>query len=252
MNCDEARDLMHPLLDGELDAKHARAVEVHAEGCTGCAAELSSLRDLQKTIFAAQLCYPAPESLRLRIERALPRPAIRPSRREWLQGFALGAGLSAIAASGVFVAVLREDKESPILSDIVSAHLRALEPDHLTDVPSSDRHSVKPWFNGKVDAAPPVPDLSAEGFALIGGRLDAIGGKMVAAIVYKKRAHIINLFVAPGAAGERLPAIEKAQGFNVRHWTEDGVSLFAISDLNAAELADFAAAFSAAAAQTGK
>ncbi len=246
MNCEEARNLIHPLIDGELDALNAAAVEAHAGSCAGCATELTNMRGLRDGVRSAQLRYRAPESLRRKIEGIAPQPAARVSRREWLKGFGLGASLSAVAVSGAFVIVMRNDADSPILSDVVSAHLRSLEPDHLTDVLSSDRHSVKPWFNGRLDVAPPVPDLSAEGFALIGGRLDAVGGKMVAAIVYKRRAHVINLFVAPGPTEQR-PAIRKTQnGFNIRRWSIEGVSLWAISDLNAAELAEFSDKFDAA------
>jgi anti-sigma factor RsiW len=246
MNCEEARSFIHPLVDGELDAYNAREVEAHTETCGGCAAELSNLRGLRNQIASAQLRYRAPESLRRKIEGIVPRPAARVSRREWLKGFGFGAGLSAVAASGAFVLVMRNDADSRILSDVVSAHLRSLEPDHLTDVLSSDRHTVKPWFNGRLDVAPPVVDLTAQGFTLIGGRLDAIGGKTAAAIVYRRRVHIINLFIV-AVPGERRPAImEVVQGFNIRHWSEQGLSLWAISDINATELQKFAEKFEAA------
>jgi anti-sigma factor RsiW len=175
-----------------------------------------------------------------------PQRAVRPSRREWLKGFGLGAGLSAIATSAAFVSIIRSDADQRILDDVVSSHLRSLEPEHLTDVLSSDRYTIKPWFNGRLDVAPPVVDLTAQGFTLIGGRLDAIGGKMVAAIVYRRRVHIINLFVT-AAPAERHPAItETANGFNIRHWSDDGVSLWAISDINAEELEEFSDKFEAA------
>jgi anti-sigma factor RsiW len=246
MNCEEARNLIHPLIDGELDAQHAGAVEAHVESCASCASELSSLRELQNKIAAAHLTFRAPESLRRRIDGILPQRAIGPSRRAWLQGFGLGAGLSAIAASAVFVMVMRNEADQRILSDVISAHLRSLQTDHLTDVLSSDRHSVKPWFNGRLDTSPPVVDLTAEGFALTGARLDAIGGRTAAAIVYRRRNHIINLFVAAGQVKPGPPVNEHANGFNIRHWAVEGLSLWAISDLNAAELEEFAAKFDAA------
>jgi anti-sigma factor RsiW len=246
VNCAEAQNLIHPLVDGELDAYHAREVESHAESCSGCTAELAKLRSLQNQIASAQLRYRAPDHLRRKIECALPQQAVRPSRREWLKGFGLGAGLSAMAASGAFVLVMRNEADNGVLSDVVSAHLRSLEPDHLTDVLSSDRHSVKPWFNGRLDVAPPVVDLTPQGFALIGGRLDAIGGKLVAAIVYKRRTHIINLFAAPGPTTRRPPTTETVNGFNICHWSIAGVSLWAISDINATELEEFSGKFEAA------
>lgn len=247
MNCEEAKNLIHPLIDGELDAQHADVVEAHLEGCAACSAELSGLRQLQDKIAAAHLGFRAPKSLRRGIEDALPRPFARPSRREWLKGFGAGAGLSAIAASGAFLLLTRNDADELILSDVVSAHLRSLEPDHLTDVRSSDRHSVKPWFAGKLGIAPPVVDLTAEGFELAGGRLDAIGGKIVAAIVYRRRNHIINLFVAAPTEGKPNPPVtENVNGFNIRRWQTAGVSLWAISDINAGELEEFSVQFDAA------
>jgi anti-sigma factor RsiW len=246
MNCEEARNLIHPLLDGELDAHHAGEVEAHLDSCTGCSTELASLRELQTKIRSAHLRYRAPESLRRKIDRVLPQPAMRLGRREWLKGFGLGAGLSALAASAAFVMIVRTDTEQIILGEVVSAHLRSLEPDHLTDVLSSDRHTVKPWFSGRLDVAPPVVDLTPQGFTLVGGRLDAIGGKVAAVVVYRRRAHIINLFVA-AAPSERRPATtEMVQGFNIRHWSQQGLSLWAISDINAAELQEIAEKFEAA------
>ena len=136
--------------------------------------------------------------------------------------------------------VVRSDEDQRILGDVVSAHLRSLQAEHLTDVPSSDQHTVKPWFNGKLAVAPPVADLTAQGFTLLGGRLDYIDGKPVAAIVYRRRVHVINLFVAPAAELERAAARhETVQGFNVRRWSEQGLRFIAISDISADELADF-------------
>jgi anti-sigma factor RsiW len=247
MNCEEVRNLLHPLLDGELDACHAGEVEAHVVSCGGCAAELAGLRDLQNKITSAHLRYRAPEHLRRQIDRLLPQPNMRPSRRDWLKGFGLGAGLSAVAASAASVILMRSDADQRILSDVVSAHLRSLEPDHLTDVLSTDQHTVKPWFNGRLDVAPPVVDLTGQGFTLIGGRLDAIGGTVVAAIVYRRRAHIINLFVMAVPAERRLATLETVQGFNIRHWSEHGLSLWAVSDLNAQELQEFGEKFEAAA-----
>ena len=133
------------------------------------------------------------------------------------------------------------------MGDVISAHVRSLQAGHLTDVQTSDQHTVKPWFNGRLGVAPPVVDLTAQGFTLIGGRLDYIDGKAVAAIVYRRRAHVINLFVAQGTASAQGVA-ERAtmQGFNVEHWSAGGLEFFAVSDISPDELRDFIETFEAA------
>ena len=250
MTCDEAKILLHALIDGELDAGHAREVEDHIATCPDCAAELAAYREMSKAIAGADLRYTAPPALRRRIEAALPQaqvPAQVPSRRAVLRGFAMGSAVSAIAATGLFAIVLRSDDDAHITSEIVSAHLRSLQAGHLTDVISTDQHTVKPWFNGKLDVAPPVIDLTAQGFTLIGGRLDYVDARPIGAIVYHRRLHIINLFVAQTASTERRAAkTETFQGFNVRSWSEGGLNYWAVSDLAADELAEFSDKFETA------
>jgi anti-sigma factor RsiW len=144
-----------------------------------------------------------------------------------LKGFAIGASVSAIAASGLLVIVTRGDNQRRVLGEVVSAHLRSLQGQHVTDVLSSDQHTVKPWFNGRLDVAPPMIDLTALGFTLLGGRLDYVDAKPVAAIVYRRRVHIINLFCAPSPrATSRAAKMENFQGFNVGSWTENGLNLW--------------------------
>jgi anti-sigma factor RsiW len=248
MNCDEARILLHALIDGELDASHAREVEAHIATCPACAAELAAYRELHEKIASADLRFTAPPLLRKRIEAALPKPQAAPSRRSVLRGFALGSAVSAMAATGLVAIVLRNDDEQRIESEIVSAHLRSLQAGHLTDVISSDQHTVKPWFNGRLDVAPPVIDLTAQGFALIGGRLDFVDGRALGAVVYRRRAHIINLFVAQTASTEhRAAKIDSVQGFNIRRWSDRGLNYWAISDIGADELSEFGEKFEAAA-----
>lgn len=246
MTCDEAEILLHALLDGELDAGHAREVEAHIAGCPRCAAQLQAYRDLNKALAMPELQFRTPPHLRQRIEAALPSTRA-PDRRSLLKGFAMGSAISALAATGLVAIVLRHGDEQRILSDVVSAHLRSLQPGHLTDVLSSDQHTVKPWFNGRLDVAPPVIDLTAQGFTLIGGRLDSIDGRTIAAIVYRRRTHVINLFVAPTANAEPAAArIEMIQGFNIRRWSERGLSYWAISDLGIDEFSEFGRMFDAA------
>ena len=246
MTCDEAEILLHALIDGELDAGHAREVEDHVAGCPRCAAALRDYREMSKAVAGADLRYKAPLELRRRIEASLPQAKV-PSRRAVLRGFAMGSAVSAIAATGLVAIVLRHDDESRITSEIVSAHLRSLQAGHLTDVLSTDQHTVKPWFNGRLDVAPPVIDLTAQGFTLIGGRLDYVDARPVGAIVYRRRLHTINLFVAQTASTEtRTARTETFQGFNIRSWSEGGLNYWAVSDIAADELAEFSEKFQAA------
>jgi anti-sigma factor RsiW len=241
MTCAEAKILLHALLDGELDAGHAHNVEVHVGSCPHCAAELHGYREMQVAMSAAQLRFTAPIGLRRRIERVLPSSSPRiSSRRSILKGFAMGTTLSAAMAASLVIGVIQTDQDHWLVADVVSAHVRSLQVQHLTDVQTSDQHTVKPWFNGKVAVAPPVVDLTAQGFTLIGGRLDYIDGKDVASIVYRRRSHVINLFVAQGPGpADHDAKLETMQGFNVQRWSAQGLEFFAVSDLNADELQDF-------------
>jgi anti-sigma factor RsiW len=254
MTCDEAKILLHALIDGELDAGHAREVEAHIAGCASCAAEASDYRKMREVITKADLRYTAPASLRQRIDAALPKatpaPVSQPlpSRRSLLRGFAMGSAVSALAATLLVAIVVRNDDQQMVEAEIVSAHLRSLQPGHLIDVVSTDQHTVKPWFNGKLDVSPPVIDLTAQGFTLIGGRLDYVDARAIGAVVYKRRAHVINLFVAQTSSTARKPAkIETVQGFNIRRWSDRGLNYWAVSDIGADELAEFGEKFEAAA-----
>ena len=254
MTCAETQTLLHALLDRELDAGHARDVETHLEGCPRCAAQFRAHREMQQAMSAAQLRYTAPMSLRRRIEMTLPSaPRRASSRRSVLKGFVMGTALSTALAASLFIAVIRTDQDQRVLGDVTSAHVRSLQGDHLTDVQTSDQHTVKPWFNGKVDIAPPVVDLTAQGFTLLGGRLDYIDGKAVASIVYRRRTHVINLFVTQGTASEGHGAkLDTMQGFNIRRWSAQGLEFFAISDVNAEELQEFVDKFEAALHSAGR
>ena len=253
MTCAEAEIVLHALLDGELDAGHAHDVEAHVGNCPRCATQLRAYREMQHAMLAAPLRFTAPTSLRRRIERALPSAPPRvASRRSMLKGFAMGTALSAAIAASLVIGVIRTDQDQRVLGDVFSAHVRSLQADHLTDVQTSDQHTVKPWFNGKVDVAPPVVDLTAQGFTLIGGRLDYIDCRAVASIVYRRQAHMINLFVIPEAASPDHGAkLETMQGFNIQRWSAQGLEFFAISDINAEELNEFVEKFEAGFHSTG-
>jgi len=265
MTCDEAEILLHALIDGELDAGHVRDVETHVATCPACAEKLRAFRAMREAFAQAPLKEAAPAHLRNRIEAALAVPAtaaVSAPRQSWLAstlaslreswknffgGFAVGTALSAAVAASLVIAVVRNDQNQQIAGDVVSAHLRSLQAGHLTDVETSDQHTVKPWFNGKLDVAPPVIDLTAQGFTLIGGRLDYISGQPVASIVYRRRKHVINLFVSQqlGAAVHGVKD-QIVQGFNIRHWSESGLDLWAVSDIDAGELDEFGQKFTAA------
>jgi anti-sigma factor RsiW len=261
MNCAEYELLLHALIDGELDAGHTRDVEAHVVTCAGCAEKLKAFRAMSVAMAGVDLKGTAPTSLRSRIEAALPSPSPRaptprtffqPSRRMFFGGFAAGSMLSAAVAASLVLTVFRNDQNQQVADEVVSAHIRSLQAGHLMDVETSDQHTVKPWFNGKLDVAPPVIDLTAQGFTLLGGRLDYIDGEPVASVVYQRRKHIINLFVAQrlGAAPAGMMA-ETIQGYNVRHWSQQGLDFWAVSDLAGDELDEFVQKISAAAQPSG-
>jgi anti-sigma factor RsiW len=249
MNCDEAEILLHALIDGELDAGHARDVETHVRKCPSCTEMYDSFGALHQAMSVADLKEKAPEHLRSRIQAALPfqpqkvivaRKFVQPSRRSFFGGFAIGTALSAALAASLVLTVFRNDQEQVIANEVMSAHIRSLQAGHLIDVETSDQHTVKPWFNGKLDVSPPVIDLTAEGFTLLGGRLDYIDAEPVASVVYQRRKHVINLFVAQRLGAKRAGIkTETMQGYNIRHWSENGLDFWAVSDLAAGELDEF-------------
>lgn len=259
MNCTECETLLHALIDGELDAGHSRDVETHIATCAGCAEKFNTFRAMHEAMAAADLKEKAPAHLRGRIEAVLPLPPapsvvdivarrkfLQPSRRKFFSGFAVGTALSGALAATVVLTVFSGNPGQTIANEVVSAHIRSLQPGHLIDVETSDQHTVKPWFDGKVDVAPPVIDLTAEGFTLLGGRLDYIDGEPVASVVYKRRKHVINLFVAQRLGGAHGNVTDRTiQGYNVRHWSAGGLDFWAVSDLDGAELDEFVQKISA-------
>jgi anti-sigma factor RsiW len=256
VNCAETEIMLHALLDDALDAGHARHVEVHLADCADCEEKLDAFRAMRTAIANANLKERAPASLRAKIEAALPEPSARviplskfsrPARRTFFGGFAMGSLTSAAIAATLALAVFRADVDRGVADDVVSAHIRSLQAGHLMDVVTSDQHTVKPWFAGRVDVAPPVIDLTAQGFTLLGGRLDYIDGEPVASVVYQRRKHIINLFVGQ-RLGVKHPVVSDrtVQGYNIRRWSAQGLDYWAVSDLDQEELGEFAQKISAA------
>ncbi len=244
--CPERLAELNALLDGELDAANTLAAEAHLKGCEGCRAEFARLRALRETIAAAEARWSAPAGLRARVESLIEASAQsrpRPSSGNWL-AWTGGAGAGAIAAGLAFVLIGPSLAPPPVEGEVVDGHVRSLLASHLTDVATSNQHLVKPWFNGRIDFAPPVPELAEAGFPLAGGRMDYIGGHPAAALVYRRRLHVINLFVWP----ERGPdagaaAVRRWEGYSLLDWRRGGLRFWAVSDIDPAELSRFGAAF---------
>lgn len=254
MRCQEIQNLMHGYLDGELDLVRSLEIDEHLQQCDLCGNDYRGHQALRGVIRGRSLYYEAPADLRKRVRSALrgseesgsrrqAQPESRHEQRDWwrLIGVAASVALVALVAWNLVVSRFHPPAESLLAQEVVAGHVRALMATHLTDVPSSDQHAVKPWFTGKLDFSPPVVDLATEGFNLVGGRLDYLDNRPVAALVYQRRKHVINLFVWPSA--QRANTASKPitrQGFNLLPWTQSGMAYWAVSDLNAAELREFA------------
>lgn len=241
MGCDNAAERIGAWLDGELDDAAAARLEEHLRGCAECRALAEGQRGLSRALSGATR-HGASPALRARLGQSLHAPA--PRSRPWRRFFLPAASLAGLAASlVVFLSI--PSAQDRLADEVVSGHLRSLlTPEHLVDVPSSDQHTVKPWFNGRLEVAPPTPDLGAQGFDLIGGRLDYLDHQRSAVVVYKRRQHVINLFVLPRVSGEeRELRTREDRGYTVLTWTHKGVGHWAVSDLNPVELRGFADLF---------
>jgi anti-sigma factor RsiW len=246
--CAEARLLLQAELDGELEPGRVAGLAAHVADCPGCAAARQELGALSRALRATLPYHPASAGLRealaarLTAEPPAPQVAVPPLRlapaaRWWPAGAGFVAGL-ALAASLALVLLPRgAPPPSPLADEAVASHIRALQGTHLLDVATSDQHQVKPWFDGRLDFAPPVRDLAAQGFALEGGRLDYLDGRPVAALVYRRAQHVLNLFLWPGEA--EAPRVATVQGYTVLRWGEGGMRHALVSDLNRAELESF-------------
>jgi anti-sigma factor RsiW len=242
MTPDTASVLLHAYLDGELDAASTIEMEARLKGSTALRQELARLTALQHTVQARATRFTAPAAITENLFAPIPasrRGPIPAMVQQWWRALAIG---TSIAAAVLLVWTLspisvRRDIDSVQLTEVVSAHARSLLADHLTDLASAERHSVKPWLSNRLDFAPRVLDLSSEGFALVGGRLEYLGEKRAAAIVYQYRQHIINVFVWPSAPSDDH-SIRAAthRGYNTAKFASDGLSYWAVSDLNPQDL----------------
>lgn len=246
MACKNNERLLHAYLDGELDVIHNVEFEEHLKTCPDCARELRNQQTMRQSLRASDLYERAPAHLRTRIQAALPhevQPRRIPIRRrivfEWL-AVAAAVILAIVFGARVIPNIGGQQQADLLAQQIVAGHIRSLQPGHLLDVQSTDQHTVKPWFDGKVDFAPPVMNLAVQGFPLVGGRLDYIENRNVAALVYQRQKHLINVFVWPGGSKpERLPEIQTIQGYNLVCRRRDTMNFCAASDLNLTELRQF-------------
>lgn len=246
MNHEEARQLLPAYADGELELNQALALEQHLQGCAECAAALRAHRGLSAAVRALPY-HRAPDTLRARLRLQLPLAeaapvvvAAPPPRRRELTRWAMPIAAGLALALGLDFGLATRRADEGLREELVSAQVRSLQAEHLNDVASTDQHTVKPWFAGKLDYAPPVRDLSAQGYPLVGGRLDYIGHREVAALVYHHRKHTINLYVWPAQdEGTLAPASQSSEGYSLVHWRSEGMEYWAVSDLNAGELKEF-------------
>ena len=243
MNCESAQTLVDAYIDGELDPAGKLEIERHLEECALCSEGYREQRTLKRALGAGDLRFKAPADLQQRVRFALRREANaeaapRTVPRSW---FAAAASLAIAALALLVVLPLWRDRSADdlVAREVLAGHIRSLMPNHLADVPSSDQHTVKPWFDGKLDFSPPVEDLSTQGFPLIGGRLDYIANRPVAALVYQRKKHFINVFIWPASGAEAAKEIGARQGYELFRWTKGGMTYWAVSDLEESDLKNF-------------
>jgi anti-sigma factor RsiW len=246
MTCELEPSTVHGYFDGELDAVRAAEFERHLDNCTHCRVSLEQLESLQGRFRQNKLYEHASAHLRDRIRKDLAFTAgdgddlARSALRRWFLMPAFGV-LAVAAAFWVALFLIQPHTQSArIAAEVIDLHVRSLQPGHLTDVQSTDQHTVKPWFDGKLDFVPPVTDYSKQGFPLVGGRLDVVDGHSVAALVYSRRKHFINLFVWPAQSTERLfDNSGSRQGYNWTMWRSSDMQFCLTSDVSAADLHEF-------------
>jgi anti-sigma factor RsiW len=240
MNCQDCRDFVDAYLDNELDAAGAIPVQQHLHKCWECRDAIGSRQTLQTLLRRQEMRFEPPPELRGSVTRLLAREAASAEAVAWKRRVIPLFIPWAIAAALVFfaglawlnpAAMFRAVAQGPMVAEITSSHIRSLLADHLLDVPSSDQHTVKPWFAGKIEYSPPVKDLAAQGFRLAGGRLDYVNNRDVAVLIYDYNKHVISLFVWPVSG--KPPSGESVftrDGYNIVHWADNGMTYWAVSD----------------------
>lgn len=248
MSCQEVSELLDAYVDQELDVVTSSRFDRHLTECAGCRAKRDQYVELHGSVRSHMQYFPAPQDFEQKLRAQLFPSGLRQKesvRREWFPGWRVWATAATLGAVLLFTAVLLQLARRPSASDmlaqqVVSSHIRSLLANHLSDVISTDQHTVKPWFTGKLDFAPVVKDLAPKGFPLVGGRLDYLDDRAVAALVYKRRQHTINLFLWPSSASDSSPGTFSVRGYNVVHWTHSHMTYWAVSDVNSTDLSELA------------
>ena len=255
MNCKQVRPLLGALLDGELDPRNSGELHAHLAHCEDCMRSYRADEAVRTSLSRVGLRHDLPQALRSRIMRNLAAPAGGRTRlRDGLLRWIVWAGWPVAVCVSALLALTLAGRRTEVRDEVIALHVRSLLADHVSDVASSDGHTVKPWFAGKLDFAPPVPDLAAAGYRLIGARLDYLAGHEVAALVYQKRDHLINVVVgsrdSSGAGASlpcpTLPAAATDRGYSLRAWVASGLCFVAISDINPQDLKAFERAYARA------
>jgi anti-sigma factor RsiW len=251
MNCDESRPLLDAYADGELDIVRHIELEAHLKACPACLLRYEAINARRARIRDTMPRFPASQALREKIHASLRAEAQKAARQGPLR-FPVGWqwwNLAGLAAS-VTVALLagyswggHRSRSAAVADEAIAEHMRSLQASHLMDVISTDRHTVKPWFAGKLDFSPPVVDLADIGFPLAGGRLDQIDGHTAAALVFRRRLHAINVFVWPARDATPPPGSANASGFSAQGWEQGGLNFLAVSEIPAADLEQFVGEF---------
>jgi len=261
MNCEDLRMYLSAYLDDELDIAESLRLEKHLTECRGCRELQDAQLDLRSALRDPGLRFQPSADFANRVATAVRQQAKQEARKEstwfdWLRGLALfgpswrwapaAAILVVLIAAGAFLILhnARSSHEQLVASAVLTGHIRSLQAGHLVDVPSSDRHTVKPWFSGRVIEAPRVVDLGNEGFPLVGGRVDVIGRTPVATLIYRRRQHLISLFAVPKEQAQAaMSGRRDIAGYNILTWSQNGTVYWAVSDVAAPDLDAFAKAF---------